>query len=239
MNRVTTLSSLALHKAAFVTGTFDEGAFQLYVDLPTPNHETTTSSSTTTLESKLPSFDKLISIDPMPIALFDILGYHTVPHCGVYNQDDYEPSIPFVLIRLPFEAFWHKPSPPSFLPSSLLPHLNLNMPTTFLLMLHGLPMLKECGHLMCSSRREINLMFQAWALPTTSLSRATDAYTEVEMGLFGWQGVEPTHMDTPDQRYAGMPFDCVAPRAVIIVPNTTQPPSLSLSLSLTHTHTQL
>lgn len=118
--------------------------------------------------------EDLATSEPLTVPLFDGLGYHCVPHCGVYAKDDYEPALPFAFVSLPYELLQRTLH---LAGQSLLPHRlreELTGPaspwfatesSSFYLMVHPIPSMKECQHFMCDSRREINVITHTWTLP--------------------------------------------------------------------------
>eukprot|EP01095_Lingulamoeba_sp_RSL-Kostka_P000706 TRINITY_DN10990_c0_g1_i2.p1 TRINITY_DN10990_c0_g1~~TRINITY_DN10990_c0_g1_i2.p1 ORF type:complete len:332 (+),score=87.89 TRINITY_DN10990_c0_g1_i2:40-1035(+) len=102
-----------LTKNINITGTFSEKAFQLSL---------------------------INNQDPIPIDMIDMLGFHKIPHVGVYGES-YEPSLPFVIIELPlYEEKIQHMSPR--LISEIKQFKNMNpdeINTSFLIIFHSFP----------------------------------------------------------------------------------------------------
>jgi hypothetical protein len=172
-----------LCKSKVLTGTFDEDAFQLQVECTAAEANAGSAEDT---KSQLASTttpilrERLESREPLTVPLFDGLGYHCAPHCGVYAQDDYEPALPFVFVSLPYELLQRCTLDRA---SGLLPHKlreELTGPaspwfatssSSFYVMVHPIPLMKECQHFMCDSRREINVISHTWTLPDVQFTR--------------------------------------------------------------------
>jgi hypothetical protein len=166
-----------LTKCKALSGTFDSGAFQLQVLWPERENVSATPPDGGEETEGGPSQGAmgLVTRDPLAVPLFDVLGYHCVPHCGVYAQDDYEPSLPFVLLSLPFELLQRSlamPGGPVALPYRLREELLgpaasyfTTSSSSFYVMVHPIPPMKECQHFMCDSRREVNVITHAWTFP--------------------------------------------------------------------------
>lgn len=230
-----------LHKSKVLMGTFDDAAFQIQVAL----HEQQRLAPTTSTEASPspaaspPTTEVLESSEPLTVPLFDGLGYHCVPHCGVYAQDDYEPALPFAFISLPYELLqrtldlatattttdgggaWQRSR---LLPGRLREELTgpaapwfASASSSLYVMVHPIPRMKECQHFMCDSRREINVITHAWTLPDVHFTPELEVETDVDVGLFGASGVEETHMNMQDSKFNGLPFNRMERRAVIIV----------------------
>lgn len=181
-----------IKKAAFVTGTYDDTAFQLHLTVGDGQVNASTlarAGATDTLACTDEASEKMEeevegrgrnekeeamrSIDPIGIKLFDVLGYHCVPHCGVYSHDNYEPALPFVLLSLPFSLLMDATRrDPDLLPRRMhdemtgpaSPYFSISN-SSFYMMVHPCPSMKECQHFMCNSRREVNVITHAWTFP--------------------------------------------------------------------------
>jgi len=221
-----------LTKSRAPLGTFDETAFQLQLTLQSGAAAAAAAGGGGGGEGEGPSREqheqqeKLACSDPLTVPLFDGLGYHCVPHCGVYAQDDYVPAIPFVFLTLPFELLLRCISSKSrCLPGRLCEALSLHQDcfsfppeasTSFHLMVHPAPQMKECQHLLCCSTRELNVITHTWTFPGVRFTHELEVETVVDMGVFGASGVEETHLDMQDSRFNGLPINRLEQRMVII-----------------------
>ncbi|ELR24283.1 uncharacterized protein ACA1_170210 [Acanthamoeba castellanii str. Neff] len=217
-----------LHKSKVLTGTFDDAAFQIQITL----HEQQPLAPTTCTKASTaasPQAEVLESSEPLAVPLFDGLGYHCVPHCGVYAQDDYEPALPFAFISLPYELLQRTLD----LATATTTTTNAcqRASSSLYVMVHPIPRMKECQHFMCDSRREINVITHAWTLPDVHFTPELEVETDVDVGLFGASGVEETHMNMQDSKFNGLPFNRMERRAVIIHWQSFSPLNAQIRLS--------
>eukprot|EP01096_Ripella_sp_DP13-Kostka_P000258 TRINITY_DN10334_c0_g2_i1.p1 TRINITY_DN10334_c0_g2~~TRINITY_DN10334_c0_g2_i1.p1 ORF type:complete len:325 (+),score=114.66 TRINITY_DN10334_c0_g2_i1:25-999(+) len=187
---------------AVLSGTFDDDAFQIALT------------------------EKDDEEDVINLELFDQLGYHCVPHLGVYG-DNYDPFVPFVLVKLPTENLFkraqrardHPESQQDIegLPASLVSRLDHNplVLNDCFVMIHPRPIRSECQHLTCSETNEINLMFHTWVFQGMKLD-SEETCNVIHVGAFECEGIFPTHMEAQDEAYRGTPIEETGPRLLIL-----------------------
>eukprot|EP01116_Phalansterium_solitarium_P020598 TRINITY_DN6125_c0_g1_i2.p1 TRINITY_DN6125_c0_g1~~TRINITY_DN6125_c0_g1_i2.p1 ORF type:complete len:299 (-),score=23.59 TRINITY_DN6125_c0_g1_i2:46-942(-) len=215
------------HKNCQLTGTYYETAFQLSV-IPKTSEEEESDTE-----------------DPLRIPLFDQLGYHCIPHIGVYGSD-FSPALPLVLLKVPL----HLDALPVELSAALQSWTDevvvdvgdssarRELPSCVYVMLHSIVAPQPCQHFKCDQWREINVMYHTWAFAGAEFTAELDVQTTLNMGVFSGTGIQPTHQqELSSEVNGGMPFDRLGARLVGIHGRAFSPLNAQILLSDAPIHT--
>jgi len=199
-------SLLNMTKNEEVLGTWQKSVFQLglqaVLDVSSPEH----SNERITLKKQ----------DPLHVEIFDVLGFHCIPHLGVYG-DNYLPCSPMILIQLPaIQQILHQQLPKEMI-DIIMQHINSEEKIISNIEMYisccSRPIPSECQKFMCSNFNEVNMMYHAWTAPSIRFSKDLLVSEQVEMGLFNCDGIKPVHQNLKD---AGISFGTISERSVVI-----------------------